>query len=213
MQDEFNNGQQNSEGSEETFESSDGAFVDGQKPKSNVGMLATLGAVAILGAGAFMYLKKGPQQAAADTVDQAASATINDFLHGNGGSAKMMEQTIRETEKIVQEFKLHSHKEQIPAAQLLTNPFRLQEPKPQTTDVTEVVPSRIREDEERQRISTEANALELQSILRGGRSACLLNNALYHEGDQIGSFTIDEIRPKSIIVHQGKYRFELTMKK
>jgi hypothetical protein len=212
MQDELNNEQQNIESSEESFESSDGAFVDGQKPKSNMGMLATLGAVAILGAGAFMYMKRGPQQAAADTIDQSASATINEFLHGTGGSA-MMEQTIRDTEKVVQEFKEHSHKAQVPTGELITNPFRLKEPKPQTTDVAEVVPSRIREDEERQRISTEANALELQSILRGGRSACLLNNALYHEGDQIGSFTIDEIRPKSIIVHQGKYRFELTMKK
>ena len=212
MQEEFNNEQQSTENSEETFDSSDGAFVDGQKPKSNIGMLATLGAVAILGAGAFLYMKKGPQQAAADTVDQSASATINEFLHGSTGS-QMMAQTIKDTEKVVQEFKEHSHKAQVPTAELITNPFRLQEPKPQTTDVAEVVPSRIREDEERQRISTEANALELQSILRGGRSACLLNNALYHEGEQINGFTIDEIRPKSIIVHQGKYRFELTMKK
>ena len=212
MQEEFdNNPQQSSEGAEESYEQSDGAFVDGQKPKSNVGALATLGAVVILGAGAFLYMKKGPQQAAADTVDQSASATINEFLHGNGGN--MMEQTLKDTEKVVQEFKTHAQKPQVPLSELLTNPFRLKEAKPQTSSVAEVVPSRIREDEERQRISTEANALELQSVLRGGRSACLLNNALYHEGEQIGNFTIDEIRPKSIVVHQGKYRFELTMKK
>jgi hypothetical protein len=203
----------NSSSPEESFEQSDGAFVDGQKPKSNVSALAILGAVVILGAGAFLYMKKGPQQASADTVDQSASATINEFLHGNGGNAKMMEQTLKDTEKVVQEFQSHAQKPQVPLSELLTNPFRLKEAKPQTTDVTEAVPSRIREDEERQRIASEANALELQSVLRGGRSACLLNNALYHEGEQIGNFTVDEIRPKSIIVHQGKYRFELMMKK
>lgn len=60
---------------------------------------------------------------------------------------------------------------------------------------------------------TEANALELGSIVRGGRSACLVNNTLYHQGDQIGNFTVVEIKPKSVVVRQGKYSFELTMKK
>ena len=44
-------------------------------------------------------------------------------------------------------------------------------------------------------ITTEANGLELGSIVRGGRSACLVNNTLYHQGDQIGNFMVVEIRP------------------
>lgn len=215
MQLEDLNNDEKSDSSTESFDESDGAYVDGQKKTPKPNALAVVGLLVVVAAGAwFFFLKKGPETAAADTTDQtAASATINDFLHGNGGNAKLMEQTLHDTEKVVQEFQSHSKKNQVPVEHLQTNPFRLREPKPVAEEVVEAVPSRVREDEERQRIVADANALELQSVVRGGRSACLLNNNLYHVGDQIGSFTVEEIRPKSIIVRQGKYRFELTMKK
>jgi hypothetical protein len=36
---------------------------------------------------------------------------------------------------------------------------------------------------------------------------------MYHAGEQIGGFTVVEIRPRSVVVRQGTYRFELTMKR
>jgi hypothetical protein len=211
---ELNSDESEAQDSGENFEESDASFVTGERKASNASTFGVLGLVVLVGAGLyFFYLKNGPQNAAAATIDQtAASATINEFLHGNGGNAKLMEQTLHNTEKVVQEFQSHSKKNQIPLEELQTNPFRLKVPKPEVQE-SEAVPSKIRADEERQRIVTEANALELQSVVRGGRSACLVNNLMYHEGEQVGSFTIDEIRPKSVIVRQGKFRFELTMKK
>ena len=66
---------------------------------------------------------------------------------------------------------------------------------------------------ERSRISHEAAALELQSVMHGTHSACMVNNSMYHVGDSIGSFQVQEIRTRSVIVQQGPYRFELTMKR
>jgi len=212
-EDELNGEETETQDSTENYEESDASFVTGEKKSSNAGILGVVGLLALLGAGVyFFFLKNGPQSATAATADQAsASATINEFLH-NSGNAKLMEQTLHNTEKVVQEFQTHAHKTQVPVEELSTNPFRMKLPKPDA-DIADVVPSKIREDEERKRIITEANALELQSVVRGGHSACLVNNSLYHEGETIGSFTIEEIRPKSVIVKQGKLKFELTMKK
>ena len=212
MMDENNSEQGESQNTgSETFEETDPSFVDGQKKSANAGTLGIVGLLAIGGAAFyFFFIKNGPAPAMAD---DTSSAIINDFLHGSSGNSKLMEQTLHDTEKVVKEFQTHAHKNQIPVEELTTNPFRLKSAKPKTDDVAVAVPSHIREDEERERITTEANGLELGSIVRGGRSACLVNNTLYHQGEQIGNFTVVEIRAKSVVVRQGKYSFELTMKK
>ena len=212
MMDENNSEQGESQNAgSETFEETDPSFVDGQKKSANAGTLGIVGLLAIGGAAFyFFFITNGPAPAMAD---DTSSAIINDFLHGSSGNSKLMEQTLHDTEKVVKEFQTHAHKNQIPVEELTTNPFRLKSAKPKTDDVAVAVPSHIREDEERERITTEANGLELGSIVRGGRSACLVNNTLYHQGEQIGNFTVVEIRAKSVVVRQGKYSFELTMKK
>jgi len=212
MMDENNSEQGESQNAgSETFEETDPSFVDGQKKSANAGTLGIVGLLAIGGAAFyFFFITNGPAPAMAD---DTSSAIINDFLHGSSGNSKLMEQTLHDTEKVVKEFQTHAHKNHIPVEELTTNPFRLKSAKPKTDDVAVAVPSHIREDEERERITTEANGLELGSIVRGGRSACLVNNTLYHQGEQIGNFTVVEIRAKSVVVRQGKYSFELTMKK
>jgi len=56
--------------------------------------------------------------------------------------------------------------------------------------------------------------LKVQSIMRGTKySSCMINNTLYHEGQQIGVLKIEQIAPNTVIVSSGKYRFEVKMQK
>ena len=197
----------------------DPTFVSQKKPM-NRGAVGLLGLVLACGAGIyFLYLKNGPQSASAASPEQAAAtSTVDEFLHGNGGSTRLMEQTLRETEKVVKEFQAYSAAEQVPLELLHTNPFRQHEAKPKASQdegdqVANALAAARAAAVERDRVMKEAQALELQTLLRGARSACLINNALYHEGEQVGSFMVEEIRSQTVIVRQGKYRFELTMKR
>jgi len=206
---ETNDSSQPVEGGEDL----DGSFVSSRKPadKGALGVLMLL--VAFGGGLYFMYLHNGPSSASAATREQAAATTtIDEFLKGNG-SSNLMEQTLRDTEKVVHEFQSTSTKPQVPVSDLSTNPFRLKQPENGAKEDDSSARARERMLAERSRISHEAASLELQSVMHGSNSACMVNNAMYHVGDTIGSFKVDEIRTRSVIVKQGPYRFELTMKR
>ena len=54
--------------------------------------------------------------------------------------------------------------------------------------------------------------LHLQSIVRGGKyHACMINNTLYQEGQQVGMFTVQQVGAATVVLECGKYRFELKM--
>jgi hypothetical protein len=54
--------------------------------------------------------------------------------------------------------------------------------------------------------------LHLQSIVRGGKyRACMINNTLYQQGQQIGIFTVAQVDAGTVVLESGKYRFELKM--
>jgi hypothetical protein len=59
-----------------------------------------------------------------------------------------------------------------------------------------------------------STALQLQSIVHSGsRKACMINNTLYAEGQQVDQFTIEKIEASRVIVKSGAYRFELKMQR
>ena len=52
--------------------------------------------------------------------------------------------------------------------------------------------------------------LQVQSIVSSGeRPACMIDNRLYREGEQIDDFTIERIDQSEVVVRNGDYRFEL----
>lgn len=54
--------------------------------------------------------------------------------------------------------------------------------------------------------------LNLQSVLHSKVApACLINNMLLRENQQVNGFTIDRINPNSVVVHRGVYRFEVKL--
>ena len=56
--------------------------------------------------------------------------------------------------------------------------------------------------------------LQLQTVMSGEvRKACMINNTLYQEGQQVEGFTIEKISPGGVVVKNGPYRFELKMQK
>ena len=212
--DDFNEQTNDSSQPAEGGEDLDGAFVGASRKPPNKGALGVLMLLVAFGGGLyFMYLHNGPSSASAATREQAAATTtIDEFLKGNG-SSQLMEQTLRDTEKVVHEFQSTSIKPQVPISELATNPFRLKPPESGAKEDDSSLRSRERMMAERERISHEAAGLELQSVMHGSHSACMVNNAMYHVGDSIGSFQVEEIRTRSVIVRQNQYRFELTMKR
>ena len=54
--------------------------------------------------------------------------------------------------------------------------------------------------------------LQLQSVMHSdAMQACMIDNTLYREGQQVGGFTVEKINPNAVIVKNGAYRFELRM--
>ena len=198
----------------ETSEDMEAAFVSDTPKgpsKGALGVLALL--VAFGGVVYFMYFRNGPQLANAASQEQvAAKSTIDDFLQNGGGSAKLMQQTLKDTEKVVQEFQASSVKNQVPLEKLGGNPFQLKLPEEKKEDDTA---ARLREQmaAEKARIAHDAAGLEIQSVMRGTHSAVMINNAMYHVGEKVGDFMVDEIRARSVVVSQKDYKFELTMKR
>jgi hypothetical protein len=203
-------------GSDENLDETDLAYVSGGKKPVGRGTLGGLGLLlACAGGMYFLYLKHGPQSASAATTESTqASTAITEFLTGDNGSVNLMKQTLHDTEKVVQEFRSHTGKAQVPVEDLKTNPFRLclVQPKAETDDQSAAT-SKRKYEEERQAALHTAQTLQLQSILLGSRKACMINNVLYQEGQEVEGFTIEKVSPSTVLVHKGVFRFELRMTK
>ena len=203
--------------SPETTESDGGgefdpAFVAGGPGKPGQGKMYAIGgllAVAVIVV-YFMFFRSGPQSAEAGTNPNDGGGQIKEFLDSN--NINMMKQTLKETEKIVKQFRSYPGKTQVPLESLHSNPFR--ELAPKTDDAT-VVNNRDAEKAEelhKQAIAAVAD-LHLQSIVRGSKvRACMINNTFYKEGQQIGILKIEQVTANTVIVSSGQYRFEIKMK-
>jgi hypothetical protein len=173
--------------------------------------------VLVIGAGGvwFMYQRTGPNSAsAANKETVAAKATINNFLSGGTDNIKLMEGMLRNTQKVVQQFLNYPSLTQIPLSDLRTNPFRVKPEKLNNDGSLSEAAAKRKLEEERVAALTAVQRLVLQSIMFGGsRRACMVNGAMYTEGQTIEGFTIEKVNQTSVIVKQGPYRFELRMQR
>lgn len=197
---------------------SDPSFVVSDEPKKvNKTTLFLLAVVALGGAGLYvMHLKSGPKPAAAQA-QQAADAgkAITQFLSGGQTNIKAMEEMLANTEKVVQKFLAYPQVTQIPLSELQTNPFRLAPASGEEENGSGPSAAELkRREEERQAILKAVQALQLQTVLvSADRKSCMINNAMYREGQQVSGFTIESIRTGSVIVRNGQYRFEIKMQR
>lgn len=189
----------------------DPAFVAGGA-KGGPNKLYLAGGAAVVAAGViwFMFFRSGPQSAQAGTNPNDGGSQIKEFL--DSGNINMMKQTLKETEKIVKQFRSYPGKTQVPLEQLRSNPFRELAPKADAPVATNSRDAERAEELHKQAIAAVAD-VKLQSIVRGSKvRACMINNTLYKEGQQIGILKIEQVTTNSVIVSSGQYRFEIKMK-
>lgn len=182
----------------------DPAYVAGSgKPVNRQAVV--LGGLLVVGAAAiwFVYFHKGPAPAAA-----APDERYNEVANFDAGKINLMKQTLKDTEKVVQQFRNYPGRTQIPLADLRTNPFRELEPK--SDDTPKPVVKSDEEELHHKRVTLAVADLRLQSIIKGRRPACMINNVFYRQGDRIGDLlTIEEITSHAVIVRGEKWRYEL----
>jgi hypothetical protein len=189
----------------------DPAFVaGGSKPGKSklalVGGLLVVAAVVIW----FMFFRSGPQSAQAGTTPSDGGSQIKEFL--DSGNINMMKQTLRETEKIVKQFRAYPGKTQVPLESLRSNPFRELAPKEEVAVAANNKEAERAEELHKQAVAAVAE-LHLQSIVRGNKvRACMINNTFYKEGQQIGILKIEQVTTNTVVVSSGQYRFEVKMK-
>jgi hypothetical protein len=198
----------------------DEAVVAESKAPVNRGTLVMF-AIMILAAGALYVMYKrtspAPASAAVKSASAEANKTISKFLSGGDKSIKSMEQLLKNTEKVVQQFLNYPSLTQVPLGDLRTNPFKQFVESPKTA--ADAGPSqdtldKKRREEHRLAVLKAVQGLQLQSIMFSeSRRACMINNSLYREGQSIDNFSVEKISPASVVVKNGPYRFELRMQR
>ena len=188
----------------------DPAFVS-DSPKPNKNSMAILGGLLVIGAVTiwFMYFRGGPASAQGGMAPSDGGSQIKQFL--DSGNINMMKQTLKETQKIVRQFQSYNpEKTQVPLTLLHSNPFRELPPK---ADDGPVVQDDTKELEFHRQAQNAVADLHIQTIIYGKKHGCMINNTFYTEGQKVGILKIEEIKPSSVIVSAGKYRFEKPMDK
>ena len=197
-------------GGETEFVASD----ETKKPASQQLLYLALLIVIAGGGMYFMYKRQGPAKAQAASNPEAAKAaeTIKTFLNNGPSGIKAMQDMLKDTEKVVKQFLDYPSVTQIPLEDLHTNPFRLHMPGEDAAADADA--EKKKKESEKAEVMKASTALQLQSIVHSGsRKACMINNTLYKEGEQIEQFTIEKIEPGRVIVKTGAYRFELKSKR
>jgi hypothetical protein len=198
--------------------SEENIVVTEEKQPINRGTLMMFAVLVLGAAGMFvMYRHSGPKSASAAVNKETAEAkkTISTFLSGDD-SFKSMEERLKNTEKVVQQFAKYPSATQVPLADLTTNPFRqhsAEQKKDDSANLSEAA-ERAKREQERLAIKKAAEGLQVQSIVYNqDRKGCMINNTICREGQAINDFTVEKITPTSVIVKNGPYRFELKMQR
>src|SRR3954471_16130741 len=157
--------------------------VSTPKKQLNMTSVVLFGLIA-LGGGALylMHLRTGPAEASA--ANPQANATVEQFLSGGQTNIIQMERMLRDTQKVVDQFLTYPSVTQIPLTALQTNLFRQIEDKGPDASVSEAAAKKKKE-EERLAIKAAAEALQLQLVMMGAKSSCMINNSVYREGQVV----------------------------
>jgi hypothetical protein len=169
-----------------------------------------------------MYVKSGPDQAVAMTGDPRNDELVKGFIDKSGENTKQIDEMLKSTGKVVQQFKSEANETQIPLAKLATNPFMARRGKP-----TQNRAAIDKEELKRMQAAKAAESiseLRLQTIIHRDpkKATCMINNTLYRKGQKITvgeskvTFTVVEIRPDGVTVStpagDEPLKFELKMK-
>ena len=186
-----------------------------KKPGNQQFLYLILLVVVGIGCTYYMYKRQGPDSAAASATPEAAKAkeTINSFLTSGPNGIKAMQTMLKDTEKVVQQFNDYPSVKQTPLSDLHTNPFRFAAVKT-GNESPDAEALKQKREQEKQAAIRASEGLQLQTIITSGsRKACMINNTLYTEGQQVDQFTVETIEKGRVVVKTGPYRFALTMQR
>jgi hypothetical protein len=186
-----------------------------EQPRSN-GKSAAILLVLVLAGAAAVYLvrTRGGPAAAAAASSENARATITEFLTDGGRNLQKMRDLLRNTERLVGQFAAFPGQTQVPLKDLRTNPFRFAAPPAPSTGNESEAMAKARHEADRRAALTAVQGLKLQSVMYGQASrACMVNGALYTEGQVIEEISIEQITPNSIIVKMRGFRFEVKIQR
>jgi hypothetical protein len=192
----------------------DSAFVvSGEKEPLSKGTVVMFVILAIAGCGTYYMYSRSSTQTANAAADPKATAVIKQFMTERDKNAQAMKKMLTDTETVVRQF-MNYRVQQIPLSGLAANPFREAPAKEDGGSRLDEEAQKRKREEERVAILKAVNTLQLQSVMHGGaRKSCMINNALYTEGQTVESFLVEKIAPNTVIVRNGSYRFELRMQR
>ena len=191
----------------------DTTFVTDEKKPLSKGTLVMAGILLACGAGTYvMYTRSAPDNKAPTAEAASAKATIGSFLNKDAGDVTKMKNMLKDTEKVVQQFISSPGKKQVPVEDLQTNPFRVAAAE-STEAVDDGSGSRRQQEEQRAATLKAAQAMSLQFIMSGKKKSCMINNAVYREGQNVDGFKVETISADTVIIRKDDARFELRMKK
>jgi len=218
-QDQSQGGDGGASNAQEALNDADPAFISGDTgkkgpPKSALLLVGLL----VLGAGVvyFVYFHNGPSSAQGGASSREAGATIDQFLKVDSGNIILMKQTLKDSEKVVDQFLSYPGKKQVPLGDLKNNPFREMAPKADAPPPLPSDPNAKRLEQERRNAADAFQLLHLQSIINGSkRRACMISNKFVREGQDIEGFVVKQIAGNTVELRWSKepsIKYELQMK-
>lgn len=193
----------------------DGSFVTDEKKPLSKGTVIMAGILLACGVGTYvMYSRSAAVDGAPTPEAAAAHNTINTFLQNDAGNVTQMKDMLKDTEKVVQQFLTSPGKKQVPVEDLQTNPFRVAKAEAEEQEVkVDENASKRQQEERRLAVLKAARALNLQFVMSGKKKSCMINNAVYREGQNVDGFRVETISTDAVVIRKDDARFELRMKK
>jgi hypothetical protein len=137
----------------------------------------------------------------------AARQVINNYLHAEQGGFAVLPSMLSKTDSLLEQCLADRSASQVPLASLRNDPFRIA---PATQSVAAEAATEQKSDTDRVEMLQDLQKLRLQSVVAtGDNPQCMINDRLYHAGEEIDNFTIERIDAAAVVVRNGGYRFEL----
>jgi hypothetical protein len=191
------------------------SFVSDEKKPLSTATVIMAGLLLACGAGTYLMYDRSAKASVEPTAETAAAqTTITEFLSDDKANVNKMKDLLENTEKAVEQFKASPGKKQVPLDDLQTNPFRIAgSADPNNPDENlDAATAKKREEAARAAALKAAQGLKLTLVLSGRQKSCMINNAVYREGEQVDGFTVEAINADSVIVRLDQTKFKIPIR-
>ena len=196
-------------------EGQEAGFVSDEKKPLSTATVIMAGFLLACGAGTYLMYNRSAKAGAQPSAEAAAAqTTITEFLSDDKENVNKMKDLLENTGKAVDQFKASPGKRQVPLVDLRTNPFRFadEDGKAKPDENVDSLTAKKRQEEARAATLKAAQGLKLTFVMSGKQKSCMINNAVYREGEAVGGFTVEQINPDSVIVRKDEQKFKIPIR-